>query len=163
MRRIFLIFTLFLFSLTMVACDPSDYFFDTHELQRKMAEISLINYDFPNINTVKGLEDIEPFDFEKVEFLEVMKSENHERFLNDLSKVHFHLSDKMTKFSNSPTGNSIMIRYKNGDILTICSSEFSNFVGEYDAEGNKKGLTARFVTSADFNKLVNSNFAFQVK
>ena len=151
-----------LLSLILTACDPIPYYFNEDELQEEVVIIELIKYDYPETKEVKKKSDILPFDFDKVKILETLKAEEFNDFLNELSQKRFHVSDDITKYSNSADGVSLKIEYKNGNFLILCWNSKSNFVVEYTSDGNVTDTILRFTAAQDFIDLVNNSFQTQL-
>jgi len=146
------------FVLTSCVSDPESFYFDYDELEEKVIAIELINYDNPDTKTVKKKDGILPFDFDKMEVLQVLEVEQIDSLLLDLSEIHFHVSDELTKYSDSASGMSIKIVYTSGDFLIICSNSNSNFIVEFNSDGNVGNLVVRFTDNKIFVDLTNKFF-----
>lgn len=160
-KKYLLVCLIFGICFVLISCvsDPESFYFDYDDLADKVAAIELINYDNLDTKTVKKKEDILPFDFDKIEVIQVLEVEQVDSLLRDLSEIHFHVSDELTKYSNSPSGMSIKIVYASGDFLIICSNSNSNFIVEFNSNGNVGDLVIRFTNDQNFVDLVNKFFA----
>ena len=160
--KIFMVSILVVLCLSLTACDPASFYFDYDELKEKVTTVELISYNNINLKMVKDESKVLPFDFDKMEIVETLESKQRESFLSELSKIYFHVSDNLTKYSNSATGISIRIIYASGDFVVICSNTDSNFVGGFTAHGHVGELMARFTSHQDFVDIVNKFFDTQI-
>lgn len=157
-----LLFSLILglgFVLSSCVSDPESFYFNYDELEEKVIAIELIDYDNFDIKVVKKKEDILSFDFDKMEVIQVLEIEKTNSLLLDLSKIHFHVSDNLTKYSDSASGMSIKITYTNDGYLIVNLSSNSNFIVEFNADGSVGNLVLRFTDNKDFSNLIKKFFA----
>jgi len=113
---------------------------------------------FDNAQDVEMTHGILTFDFDKMKVLQVLEVEQIDNLLLDLSEIHFHVSDELTKYSDSASGMCIKIIYTSGDFLIICSNSNSNFIVEFNSDGNVGNLVVRFTDNKIFVDLTNKFF-----
>lgn len=148
--------------LSSCVSDPESFYFYYEELKEKVIAIELINYDNSDVKIVKKKDDILSFDFDKMEVLQVLEVEKTESLLLDLSKIHFHVSDNLTKYSDSTSDMSIKITYTNDDFLIISLNSKSNFIVKFNKDGSVGNLVLRFTDNKDFADLMKKFFAVEL-
>ena len=143
---------------SLFGCDPASHYFDLENLSDNVLSVELIEYENHDVKIVKKTSEIFPFYFDKVEVIDTLDAEHKESFLRDLSEIHFHISDNLTKYSNSATGNTLRIVYNENEFLIICYNQKSNFVVLFNADGSVGKLIIRFTNGQDFAELVKKYF-----
>ena len=144
------------------ASDPGSFSFVFDDLMQNVEDIELINYEIAEVKTVKSKEDILSFNFNKVTLLEKIEENQKTVFLNEFSKITFHVSDNLTRYSNSAKGISIRLIYQNGNFLVMCWTLECNFVTLFVSDGTVGDIILRFVDPMDFVNLINRNFETQI-
>jgi hypothetical protein len=153
-----------LMTFCLVACDPERFHFSHDELKEEIIEVELINYDNINPKIInEESSEILPFDFDKMESVESLGFESIDDFLQDLSKIEFHVN---LKHSDSPVGISIRAIYSNGDFIIISCESINktgySFAGLFDSEGNVKDFFGDFTNRRNFVDLVNKYFTTKI-
>lgn len=158
------VYLIFVLSFMLTACvsDPASFYFDYDELKNTVASVELINYDSPDVKEVKKQEDILPFDFGKVEIIKTLDSKQREAFFEDLPKIHFHVCDDLTRYTNSANGLCIKIIYTSGNFVILCFNQEANFVGEFTSDGSVGKLSAYFVDNIYLDDFVNIYFKTRI-
>ena len=136
MKKIIILFIFLLNLLTVTGCDPSSYYYTYEDLNSNVVSIELINYE--NNEAVELFEKrnkVKPFDFSKVEVIEVLNNEKNSEFLLEFSKIEFML---VWRHLDSPQGESIKINYQDGSFDVICYC--AQFSCQYDELGNVKNF-----------------------
>lgn len=149
MKKLALIAVIVLVAISLTACHPMGHYFDYEELKAAVVSVELINYDNPDSKRINGLkEETKPFDFDKVEVLEVLAEEKIDDFLYALSDIEFFKMDYSNKKCNdSANGVTIIVKYSSGDFLVLDSkevrknffvAEYHNFIALYNSFGELK-------------------------
>ena len=143
-----LIFIVLICVLSFSSCDPGSFWFDYDELIANVKSIELIDYHNDEAEKLfNNRDDVLPFDFDKMEIIEVLPNENMEIFINDLSQQRFLL---IWKHLDSPQGRSIKITYKNEDFDILCCNV--SFSCQYDSSGEVKNFIGNTVGTELANK-----------
>lgn len=164
MKKIITIFVAILLVIcslcTFVACDPNTFYFDYDELKENVIRVELIYYDNPNAKKLFEQRDkVLPFDFDKMEIVEILSENEMDNFLHDLSE-HPFMTDWI--HSDSPIGYSIRIVYLNGDFEVISyysENDYKWYSGGFYADGQVK----RFIGTGLDEELFNKYFETKVK
>lgn len=156
MKKIIVVFLLILV-LVASACDPPKFYHK--DLSNEIESIQIINYNTDRneltSNTFKGYsnwhESLKQFDFEKVEIIKDLPSENLNDFAFKLSKIFIVAN---SNFLIEPIGVSIMINFLDGSFEIISCYEKFGIMAIYD----KNGFPIEFIGDMDpyiFNNLVD--------
>lgn len=162
MKKIFTLIILIV-SITIISgcvTDPNTYYFNYEELSSKVISIELINYENSNPRIINVKESsISNIDFQKMEVLQILPSQNIDSFISKLSKITFHESNESAE---APIGKGIKLNYKNGNFIiiscTITKERAYSFVAEFDGEGNFVKHIAKFADRPKFEKLIEEYF-----
>ena len=155
MKKIQLL-SLLLVSLVLFACEyigePAQHTYYYEDLAESVISIELINYNNPDAKTIRGKPDIfMPFDFDKMEIIEVLPEAKHEDFLKQFSDYSYWYFDKHL---DSPKGLGIRLIHKNGNFDLVCRSNYS-------ALFDKNGIVIKFIGSGldhSFTDFTNKYF-----
>ena len=147
-KLIFLILVLCCVMTIFAACDPNRFSFDYEELKENVVRVELIYYDNPDAKELFEKRDkVIPFDFSKMEIVEVLSENEVDNFLHDLSKRTFL---EVWRHLDSPQGYSIRLVYLNEDFEIIsCNAIYS---GGFYADGQVKRFIGNGLNSDLFNK-----------
>ena len=156
MKKITFLLIAVLLTLGLTACDPAGFFYSYDELKENVETIELINYDNPDAKKISkegyGCSNQRdkvtiPFDFEKMEIIEVLSAEKIDDLIQEIAKVHFF---RNWRHADAPNGKCIRIVYKNGDFEIIrISYDNCGYVGSFDADGNVKRFVGSVVSSLE--------------
>lgn len=153
MKKVIVLFIFVLNLLTLTGCDPSSYYYNYEDLNVNVVSIELINYENDDaIELFEKREKVKPFDFSRLDVIEVLANEKNSEFLLEFSKIEFML---VWRHLDSPKGESIKINYEDGSFDVICY--YVQFSCQYDELGNVKN----FIGSGGGNqlkKLVEDSF-----
>lgn len=153
MKKVIVLFIFVLNLLTLTGCDPSSYYYNYEDLNANVVSIELINYENDDaIELFEKREKVKPFDFSRLDVIEVLANEKNSEFLLEFSKIEFML---VWRHLDSPKGESIKINYEDGSFDVICY--YVQFSCQYDELGNVKN----FIGSGGGNqlkKLVEDSF-----
>jgi hypothetical protein len=159
---VILLFVLLCFCLT--ACDPPQFFHE--DLTGKVVGIQLVNYnnsDAKGVNTFVDYKnpekDMLPFDFNKMQVIETLSSEEIEDFLKELSaafiiKAYVHF--------DSPNGTCIRLIYDNGDFEIISRTKENSIIALYNESGEILQYIGIMDNRNDFINLINNYFTPQI-
>jgi len=160
MKKSIIFVTIVLLIFGLVACDPADYFYPYDELKENVKTIELINYNNTEAKKLFEKRDgVLPFDFEKMEVVEVLAAEKTDDFLQALSQIQFHMT---WVHSDSPHGMCIRIMYENDDFEIISAYVDYGYVGSFDAGGNVKRFIGNCPTRQNITDIINKYFETQI-
>ena len=155
MKKAIILFIFIINVLALSGCDPSSYHYNYEDLVENVVSIELINYENDEAAELfEKREKVKPFDFSKLEVIEVLENEKNDQFLSELSKIDFLL---VWRHLDSPKGEGIKVNYKDGSFDIICY--YVQFSCQYDELGNVK----EFIGSGGGNqlkKIVDSLFLY---
>lgn len=158
-----------LFSLSAIlisACDPNGIFFKKEELEENVVKVELINYDNSEIAIVTDTTLIVPFNFKKMQILEVLPDSQFEEFIVDLSYVEMFDYCEYREFEDSAKGISLKVNYKNGDFILLSSNFEDNYcsciVVIFDGEGEVKKTVGQFSRRNQYVNLINKYFETKI-
>lgn len=145
MKKIIILFVFIISLLALTGCDPSSYYYSYEDLNSNVVSIELINYENNEaVELFEKREKVKPFNFSKLNVIEVFDNEKNDDFLLEFSKIEFML---VWRHLDSPKGESIKINYKDGSFDVICY--YVQFSCQYDELGNVKN----FIGSGGGNQL----------
>ena len=125
-KRILLLLACF----ALFACDYPLHLYHYDELVESVTRVELINYHNPDAKTIRGTENLLPFDFDKMEIIATMRKEMFDAFFKEFTKYDIFYR---SKHLDSPKGRSIRLIYENDDFEIVCKAEYS---GRFDNNGN---------------------------
>ena len=160
MKKAVFLLAFLVISFCLAVCTPFNYFYDYDELTDSVIKVELINYrneKKPKL-LFDGLNRALPFDFNKMEIIEVLPKEKTEAFLKDLAEILIHFRHY---HHDSPNGICVRLVYENGDFEVVTSSQ-GNFAARFDSEGNIKssGIGSRGTSYLD--NTINKHFQTQM-
>lgn len=163
LKKIGISFILLLgFMLVSCVMDPESFYYNYDELKEDVVAVELINYDSEAVR-IKSREEILPFNFHKMEVIETLELDQLEGFFLELSKIHFHKPDRLTRYYNTASGLSIRMIYSSGNFVVMCCNKKTNFVTMFDSDGNLGEYTIKFTGISNFTDLVNNNFITKIE
>ena len=161
MKKISVIVLVIVLLLTFAACDPIEFYFDYDELKENVTRVELIYYNNPDAKELFDQRDkVLPFDFSKMEILEILPEKEVDGFLHDLSEHPFMMD---WKHLDSPKGYCIRILYKNGDFEIMTSSargeldDFQVYSGGFYADGQVRRFIGMGLSTKIFDKYFEIN------
>ena len=136
MKKSIILLFFVLTSLVLTGCDPSSYKYNYEDLNSNVVSIELINYENDEaVELFNKRERVKPFDFSKLDVIEVLDNDKKSEFLLEFSNIKFLL---VWRHLDSPKGESVKINYKDGSFDIICYN--SQFSCQYDKLGNVKNF-----------------------
>ena len=145
MKKIIVLFLFVLNLITLIGCDPGSYYYSYEDLNSNVISIELINYmNDDAVELFEKRDKVKPFDFDKLDVIEVLDIDKNSDFLLEFSKITFML---VWRHLDSPKGESIKINYNDGSFDVICY--YVQFSCQYDELGNVKN----FIGSGGGNQL----------
>lgn len=162
-KSIALLLCLFVF-ISVIGCvsDPETYYFDYDELSNEIVSIDLIEYDNDLPQLLYGQGEIKQFDYDKMNFLETLETEQIDSFITDLSNITWFLPADDISYADSPIGYCVKLNCENGNFI-ILSCPLIDKIGyshivRYDSSGDAIELIATCCCRGDFINLVNQYF-----
>lgn len=166
LNKILFVLILMFCITSLVACDYeySLYHSAIHN-ETEVSNIELINYNNPEAknNPLK----VFPFDLEKLEVLEILHSNNIDKFLTDIEKIG-GISSKLEHVLKSPTGSGIRITYQDNGFTIITVTNIGDvdaiFTGHYDSDANLEGSFGISWQEMidEFKELINTYFEIKI-
>ena len=122
---------LLLVNLMLLACEYPLHLYYYEELVATVIRVELINYDNPDAKTIRGTENLLPFDFDKMEIIATLREERFDGFFKEFSQFNFW---EFSEHLDSPQGRSLRFVYRNGDFEVVCCKAV--YSGRFDSNGN---------------------------
>ena len=149
----------------LTACDPGHTQYDYSELEGQVVSVELIEYENPDRQKFSSwvpdqLDEIKPFDPDKVTLLETLDGEQMPAFFEQLATYKSILEDYYVY--DSPSGICLRMTYQNGD-FTVITSDYENrsflgFICRYSSDGTPIDYIGSFSSLSSFTDLVNNFF-----
>ena len=132
-KRSFIALLLVVLLSFFVGCEQPHWVRLSKERVEDVVEIQLIYYRNPEALKI-GEQDTRtiPFDFEKMEIIEIMSEEKAEVFLYAFDEVEFEYDYEP---HDSPNGYSLRLLFGNGDFMII-SFDICHYSAIFDKDGN---------------------------
>ena len=128
-RVVVFVFLTFIFTM-LCGCEPPFYWLEGEELA--IEEIELIYYNNPESASIDPeKQKVIPFDFEKMQIIEVMDEESKSRFMDKLPSWDFWLGFGK---SDSPNGYSLKFNCANGNFIIVSFDE-ADYAVLFDENG----------------------------
>ena len=162
MKRLMNLVTIIALLFSFSACNELYfYYYDYDNLKETVVMIELIRYnneakEYSNIKE----EDILPFEFNKMEMIEVLSEDKMEKFWELFKNMRFVSGGRGVSFYDSPSGICIRMIYENGD-FEIFTEEKQTFTGDksYACSFYANGEVKKFIGAAYYTKkLINQLF-----
>ncbi len=154
--------------VALTACDPGHVRYDYNELTNNVVSVELIEYENPDRQKFGSwvpnqMDQLKPFDPEKVTVLETLDEERMPDFFTKLSQES--ILDEYYVY-DSPRGICLRLTYSNGE-FTILTSDYENrsflgFICRYSADGTAIEYVGSFSSLQSFQDLVNDFFEEQI-
>ena len=154
-KRSFIALLLVVFLLFFTGCEPHWEYLSKERVE-DVVEIQLIYYRNPEALEI-GKQDTRtiPFDFEKMEIIEIMSEEKAEVFLYNLDGHSFWHDHEP---HDSPNGYSLRLLFGNGDFM-ILSFDICHYSAIFDKDGNLIEFYGQSMFDTDGWGGVNSFFS----
>ena len=153
----------------LTACDPGHTQYDYSELEGQVVSVELIEYENDDRQKFSSwvpdqLDEIKPFDPDKVTLLETLDGEQMPAFFEQLATYQSILEDYYVY--DSPSGICLRMTYQNGD-FTVITSDYENrsflgFICRYSSDGTPIDYIGSFSSLSSFTDLVNNFFEEQI-
>ena len=154
-KRLTLVLFLFITSIGLSSCDPLTFRYKYIELKNRVIAVELINYNNPQAKDLFERADlILPFDFAKMEIIDVLDEKFFDSFFLDFSEIMFM---EYWRHFDSPNGVSIRLIYDSSD-FEIISSFKDCYAGSFDSSGNVKRFIGGLMGAQDFLDLIEDFF-----
>ena len=152
----------------LTACDPAHTQYDYNELADHVVSVELIEYENDDREKFSSwvpdqLDEIKPFDPDKVTVLETLDGERMPDFFDQLTYESI-LEDYYVY--DSPDGICLRMTYQNGD-FTVITADYANrsflgFICRYSADGTPIDYIGSFSSLSSYTDLVNNFFEEQI-
>ena len=132
MKKLFIL-VLCILTFVFSACEPVSGYLPK-ELLDEAVELQLIYYDNPEVKKMGGAEErIIPFDFEKMEIIEVLSEEKEREMLEYERNLILQCFLEESEV-DSPNGYAFRMVLENGDFLLISFDPYA-YAGIFNSEG----------------------------
>ena len=132
-RILFTVALICVFLLSFTSCDPAHYYHDAEEMKNTVDSISLIRYNNTASELFEKRDRVKNFDFNKMEVIETLPSQNNEEFLDEFSELLIML---VWRHDDSPEGYNLMLTFDDGSFEVVsCTTTFSCI---YNTDGSVK-------------------------
>lgn len=153
MKRVSVFLFLCFICFNLAACnDPSPVTYPYEELKESVVRVELIDYDSSEIR---------PFDFGRMEVIEVLDEERLDDFFLDLSEVTMWNRPN----PGAQAGICIRIVFDNGDFeVMTCNNtdhEIISYLARFDSDGKLIKLIGSIEVKHEFVDLINHYFTIQ--
>ena len=165
MKRLLVMLLIVFVCLGITACDPAWYYhYDNEERISNIVSVELVNYnnsDEKEVSTYFSTRQVQQFDFEKLEVLEVIEGEGLSILLQHLSGIEIWGG---WNHSDSPFGISLRVIYNNGEFDVVSSDDERDlqFFARFESNGRLSRYLGMFLNHSDFVELINTHFNIQV-
>jgi len=157
MKRKMIILLTITFIVTLVACSPIPFNYNSLDLVDTVVSVELIYYNQPNVHQISdrwGRAYRQHLDFALVEYLETLKEIYYTDFFEELSSIDFY---SFIGQDNAPSGIAVLLYFDN-DMFDVFS-EF--YVGRFSAEGEFIQFLGDGLGTNGFVELVERHFTHE--
>jgi len=163
MKKISEVLLLIFLSISLISCEPNNYYFKNNTRNDEIVSVELISYSPDNVAVTESTDEMLDFYTSNMTTLEVLDSAKNEDFISEFGNIEFFLE---YPHLNTSDGIGIKINYENGDFLIVTNTVFNEKrYGDailYNSDGLYQDFYGGISWEQNFIDLVNKYFQTQI-